>query len=134
MNSPGDWAKDHGLWPYDHVAEMLADTGMTAVSIVEGPRDALRCIAGGVPALCTFGTQSMSKAKLKKICELPIETIIPMGDGDQAGHKFNQTVKDLAPPQIKIRVARIPITKERYDPYSMPQKMFKHLKQMVRSA
>jgi len=79
------WVKKSGLFPYDVVVDMLEQTGLRTVVLVEGPRDALWLIQNGIPALAILGSQAWSPSKMKRLLSLPIERVILCMDGDRAG-------------------------------------------------
>lgn len=130
-NTRGEWSLTKGLWPYDYVMDMLKESGKRGVLLVEGPRDALRFISLGVPTLCVLGTQSMTMKKASLIAEMPVDVVWIMGDGDEAGHKFNKLAKTLLKSLTNARVVKIPITEDRYDPCSLPEKMVRKIQKLI---
>jgi 5S rRNA maturation endonuclease (ribonuclease M5) len=80
-----NWSKDDGLWPYDHVLDMMEQMGTKTLVLVEGQRDALRLILAGIPAMCIFGTQSWSDVKARHLEMAGVERVVLMMDGDCAG-------------------------------------------------
>lgn len=56
-----------------------------SVFIVEGPFDAIRLCSYGLPAVCTFGTQSWSSKKEILLMSKGIENVYILFDGDDAG-------------------------------------------------
>lgn len=87
INSAGSWSLKSGLFPYDATKSLLSSRGLATVAIVEGPRDALRLIRHGIPALCIMGTHSWGKEKFRLVEFLGVERVIVMMDGDDAGKK-----------------------------------------------
>ena len=85
FNAPGGWSKKYGLWPFDHVNNMLKEHGLATVVLVEGPRDAMRLVRAGIPALCILGTQSWSSHKILLLETLGITRVILFMDWDDAG-------------------------------------------------
>lgn len=92
LNSSGTWISNYGLWPYDYVALMVKRH--KKVLLVEGQRDALRLIDSGIPALCVFGTNSVTVEKLAYVLALEASVYL-CGDGDRAGREFNSQVKKM---------------------------------------
>lgn len=134
INSPGEWSKHTGLFPYDYVERMIIRKGLNFVVLVEGPRDALFLIKKGIPALCILGTNAFTEKKARVVTQLPIERVWVLGDGDEAGRKMNRKLKKMLKPLIETRAVRIPITKERYDPCSLPYKMRQKLFKVIRGS
>lgn len=81
INAPGGWSKDYGLFPFHYVAGLQPET----VVLVEGPRDAMRLLAEGIPALAILGTQSWSDRKTRTLELLGCRRVILCLDGDPAG-------------------------------------------------
>lgn len=127
VNSPGEWSRTLGLFPYDYVERMIERKGLDYVVLVEGPRDALFLISKGIPALCILGTSSFTERKARLVAQLPIERVWILGDGDKAGHQMNRALKKILKPLITTGAIKIPITKERYDPCSLPEDMKRRL-------
>lgn len=94
ISSDGDWVKEKGLFPYHYVSAMLDKMkGDRYVVIVEGPRDALRLILNGIPALAVLGSQNLSTKKLKMIGRLLPEIVYVLPDNDRAGKEMNKKFK-----------------------------------------
>lgn len=108
FNAPGQWARKYGLWPYDHVQTMMKDKGVKTVVLVEGPRDAMRLVRDGIPALCILGTQSWSNHKILLLEQLGANKIVLCPDSDSAGRAAAQLLYSGYRPSIsgKTRVAR----------------------------
>lgn len=63
------------------------------MAIVEGPFDAIKLWYYGIPAVASLGTNQWSKSKTGMIMsKLPCSLYI-IGDGDEAGWKFNQQLQ-----------------------------------------
>ena len=92
INASGGWSKKYGLWPFDYVSDMLKSMKTKTVVLVEGPRDAMRLIRDGIPALCILGTQSWSSHKILLLETLEPTKIILCFDGDDAGKKATKLV------------------------------------------
>lgn len=131
LNMQGQWSKTQGLFPYDYVRGLLTKRKKRGenlyVVLVEGPRDALRLIKLGIPALCLFGTNGISEQKCSLIAALDVNIVWVLGDGDEAGHLMNSRTVKMLGPLVKTKAVRIPITKDSYDPCSLPDSMMKRL-------
>ena len=92
INSKGGWSHKYGLFPFDPAVAMMNEFGLTTIVLVEGPRDALRLIRFGIPAVCIMGTQSWGNAKMKKLINAGVLTIVLMMDGDKAGRDASKRI------------------------------------------
>lgn len=88
LNSPGDWTRRYGLFPFDYAIKKAKNK---TVVLVEGQRDALRLLSLGIPAMCIMGTQSWSEYKVSLLELHGIERVVIMMDGDRAGIQATQT-------------------------------------------
>jgi len=145
LNSPGPWSQDLGLFPYDFAIRKNPKT----IVLVEGPRDALRLLSYGIPAIAILGTQSWSARKSRMIELTGAERVVLCMDGDDAGKKaieliepqleglINTTVFDLCGPDSPYdqfadedepsKVAKAAGV-ELWDPGNMPLNKVKELK------
>lgn len=136
VSSSGPWIKDKGLWPYDHIRKMIKKVGYLV--LVEGPRDALRLIMAGIPALCVFGVQNFGVKKATYVMALGDAAIYIMPDNDNAGKvlytKAKDSFKELG---VKLRRIKLPREKDKngkiikIDPCSASEKLIKNLKQQL---
>lgn len=92
INSHGSWSLKYGLFPYDYTVQLMKEKGLSTVILVEGPRDALRLLKYGLPALCIMGTQSWGSSKLRLLEFTGATRIILMMDGDTAGRKATRMI------------------------------------------
>ncbi len=148
INAPGGWSKDYGLFPYHIIQERSCKT----VVLVEGPRDALRLLQEGIPALAILGTQSWSKVKTRSLELLGVERVILCFDGDSAGLVATAKVKDYCKSMFAVDVFDLAGKDSPYhnyrkynkpskaaakdgvqfwDAYSMPKRKLEELKRMV---
>jgi len=105
LNTGGSWVL-HSLYPYDHVSIMLTELDLDYVVLVEGPRDALRLIDNGIPALAVLGVESWSETKADLIYALGISQVLKFTDGDAAGTRLSRYIyESLDLPNIKVKVA-----------------------------
>lgn len=97
LSAPGPWVKTHALFPF-HVAQtMLARRKDRSVFLVEGPRDAIRLIGCGIPALALLGTNNWTEEKRDLLMTLDPDRVFLAFDNDRAG----QGAIDLVSPTIK---------------------------------
>lgn len=93
VNTAGDWANDYGLFPYEFVKKRLKKYKLKFVVLVEGPRDAMRLNANGIPALSVLGANNFSKIKMRLVERLGVESVYIMPDNDDGGKKMRNAIK-----------------------------------------
>lgn len=93
VSSPGAWVQTHGLFPFDYSKKLVRKLGLDAIAITEGPRDALRLIRNGIPAVAIMGTQNWSDVKRGLVLSAASNPVIIM-DGDKAGRIATQKIKE----------------------------------------
>ena len=91
LNKKGSWSKNYGLFPFDYALALMKRKGLKTIVLVEGPRDALRLLRAGIPALCVLGTMSWSKSKVRLLEYAGVERIILCFDGDLP-HKVTKRI------------------------------------------
>lgn len=107
INKSGNWSKTYGLFPYDPAVRLMKKLRSSTIVLVEGPRDALRLISLGIPAVCILGTQSWSEKKAKLLELAGVDHVILMMDGDCAGVKATELIK----PTLKSMFKRTTVVK-----------------------
>lgn len=100
LNARGPWVKTHGLWPWQTVEQMVSvqrQRGIgVAVALVEGPRDALRLIGCGVPALAILGSNNWTVEKRDLFVTLDPDVVLFGFDNDSGG----KLAYDLVSPTV----------------------------------
>lgn len=94
INAKGSWSKTHGLFPFDYTISMMRSKKSHTVVLVEGPRDALRLLQNGIPAVCILGTQSWSSTKSKMLELAGVNRLVIFMDGDDAGIAATDMIKE----------------------------------------
>jgi 5S rRNA maturation endonuclease (ribonuclease M5) len=118
------WSQ-YTLYPVDIAYEMAEQAGY--IVIVEGLRDALKLIQLGVPAVCIWGTNAWTRAKLDALIELDVKLIVAM-DGDEPGRGArDKIVADLKRHKVPHAVINF---EEDMDPGKMPKADILELKRM----
>lgn len=119
LSAPGEWVKTHALFPYHVVEAMLAVRTDRSIFLVEGPRDAIRLIGCGIPALALLGTNNWGEEKRDLLMTLDPDRIFLSFDNDSAG----QGAIKLVSPMLKGFVHRVKIKFEgdgKVDPGNVP--------------
>lgn len=131
LNSPGPWSSKYGLFPYDLAVKVMKETTRNLVVLVEGPRDALRLLSLGIPAMCILGTQSWSEAKTRILELSGADIVVLFMDGDKAGRKAIAMLKNVLTGFFDIKVQRLPVDDRRLDPGNCPVWMLNTLKRRI---
>lgn len=144
LSSPGDWVKESGLFPFNYVKKMLSYMKFKYVILVEGPRDALRLIMAGIPALAVLGSQNISGKKIKLLERLDVDLVCWLPDNDKAGREMGKkltwffTESNMQLNISQHRSFKLPRDKDdegnliKLDPDSMNKKLMKALKDELR--
>lgn len=105
LNKSGTWSKTHGLFPFDYAIEMAGRS--RTIVLVEGPRDALRLLSYGIPAMAILGTNTWSSKKMDLLEVHGIRRIILMLDGDPAGIAATEKIAPGLDSMFKTRVLKL---------------------------
>jgi len=152
LNKSGGWSKDYGLFLYDQAVALMHEKGIKTLVLVEGPRDALRLMSLGIPAIAILGTQSWSKRKSRMIELTGARRVVLCMDGDDAGLAAIELIKPLLVDYVRVRTfsltgpdspywryrnedeptkAMKAAGSEGWDPGNMPLKKVKELKALI---
>lgn len=137
LTTSGDWAADRGLFLYDYAAEM----NRKYIVIVEGPRDALRLVSLGIPAVAILGVGTITAKKIKLLGNIlpTIEAFFTLADNDTAGEVLIQKCAALREyaPVFNIRLPK-PDSKEalqyekgKIDPFNMKEDLTNRILGMI---
>lgn len=132
FNRPGNWSSSNGLFMFDQAVQLMNDLDIYTIVLVEGPRDALRLIFAGIPAVAMLGTQSWSEIKSLNLLKSGATRIVLCMDGDDAGELANSLMR----PQLKsvglsVKSFKLWEWEGEYDPCSMPNSLLKRLRRIV---
>lgn len=137
LNKKGNWVKKYGLFPFDYSIQMMRRKGLHTLVLVEGPRDALRLLRGGIPAVAIMGTNSWTTAKRRLIEMAGVNRIILMLDGDSAGRKATMEIYPELKMHLNTKVIRLwriakKLGKDKVDPCSAPTETIRLVKNSLR--
>lgn len=126
VESAGEWSMTQGLYPFDYAVELLKRKKLRFVVLVEGPRDAIKLCARGIPALAILGTQKWSEAKRDLLLSLDLDLVILYMDGDSPGRKANKRLKAELTPYVTTKVLSLTalakeLGLEELDPATVPR-------------
>ena len=133
----GEWVNSYGLFPFEFTKRMIQKFNF--VILVEGPRDALRLIKLGIPAIAVLGANTIGKQKALMLTSLGVETFYVMPDNDAAGGKLWKNLKNALGTR-KCEPKRLKLPKEynekgkliKMDPFSAPHEVVSNLKALLK--
>lgn len=86
INAKGTWSNPWGLLFFDYAVAMMKRKGLKTLVLCEGPRDAIRLLRFGIPAVSVLGALNWSDEKRFALEQVKgLEQVILMMDGDDAG-------------------------------------------------
>ena len=134
LTTRGSWVRDTGLLGFDMTAKLIRQKGLPFVTIEEGPRDMLRMLSEGVPAIAALGANTWSPKKTKLIESLGVEYVYAFTDNDKGGKKLRTEFKaSFAESTVKSRTIRLPEDKDKkgklikMDPDNAPQELMEEI-------
>jgi len=137
ISSKGPWTRDKGLFPFDYIKKKARVKHY--IVLVEGPRDALRLITAGIPALAVFGVQNFSSKKANLVSSIGVDQVYLMSDNDPAGDVLYTKAKESFK-KVGIKLIRIKLPKKKdkrgkiikMDPCNAPEELISKLKRMLK--
>lgn len=141
ITSKGSWVKDKGLFPFDYVSKLINRRKLRFVVLVEGPRDALRLISVGIPAIAILGANNFSRKKAISLLSIgDLEFVFSMPDNDEGGDKCHSVIKEAFKGLCSVKRIKLPKDRDengkiiKIDPMSASKKLIRQLKQAFRDA
>ncbi len=129
-----NWVKRYGLFPFDYTARLMRKRKHDFIILVEGPRDALRLLKLGLPAMAVLGANTISKTKMLFISNLGVDQIYVMPDNDRGGTALWRNIKHHIP---EVRRLKLPVEYDtsgnliKMDPFSMPASIARTVKELM---
>lgn len=140
VNTSGKWIQKYGLFPYNLIRENIVKYKLDYVILTEGPRDPLRLIVDGLPALAILGGNNFSKTKLDLVIALGVSTIYVMSDNDKGGRKMRKNIKEVCKGSaVKLKMLRLPEEKDRkgelikMDPENAPKEIIREVRKVIKT-
>jgi 5S rRNA maturation endonuclease (ribonuclease M5) len=135
----GEWVNSYGLFPFEFTKKLIDKYHYNFVILVEGPRDALRLLKLGIPALAVLGANTIGRTKALYISSLGVDTYYVMPDNDMGGTKLWKNLKE-ALGRKKCNVKQLKLPKEKgedgkvikMDPFNAPREVISNLKTLLR--
>lgn len=130
----GEWVKQFGLFPYSYAAKLIRRNDYKFVILVEGPRDALRLLAMGLPAISVLGANTIGKTKMLYITNLGVDQIYAMPDNDRGGSLLWKNIKRHLPDARRLKLPRERDENNKLikmDPFSAPYSIMKAVKVLM---
>lgn len=139
VNTKGDWIKNYGLFPYNLTAGLITKYDLSYVVLTEGPRDALRLLSAGIPAMAILGSNNFTEVKLNMLTKIGIESVYVMSDNDTSGKKMRKLIKSHCKNlDIECKALRLPeeVDKKgrliKMDPDNAPASIIKDIRMYLR--
>jgi Toprim domain/CHC2 zinc finger len=126
LNKKGVWAKTKGLFPFDQSMAIARDT----MIIVEGPRDAMRLLDMGLPAVSILGTNNWTQQKARLLDKAGITKLVLCLDGDVAGKAGTDNIIKVSEGHFQIKDMGLYDIEGEYDPGNMPEILQRRLKKL----
>lgn len=138
LTTDGSWAKKYGLFGFDFAKKIMKKKGYRFVIVVEGPRDCLRLLKAGLPAVAILGSQNYSEKKMMLLTNITsdLDRIYVLPDNDGAGKSMAKLVKRITKPHCRTIHIKLPRKKKKgklikMDPDDMPREILKEIKRAV---
>jgi 5S rRNA maturation endonuclease (ribonuclease M5) len=107
FNMSGDWANLILVF-IDYVKDTFGDD-LDTIVIVEGPRDALRLLSWGIPAVAMLGTgHAVNPNKFDLLSSLDLKSVVLAFDGDDAGRSAYRAAKETLKKEYKVYRVKFP--------------------------
>jgi len=138
ITMPGEWVNSYGLFLFEFAKKLIEKRGFDFVVLVEGPRDALRLLRLGIPAIAVLGANTIGRTKALYISSLNVGTFYVMPDNDNGGSALWSNLK-VALGKKKIVPKRLKLPREydsngkliKMDPFSAPRAVISNLKELL---
>ena len=136
LNARGEWTLSKGLFPYDYSVGLMKEIHSKTMVLVEGPRDSLRLLKSGVPALSILGTQNWSDKKRRLLERAGVRKIVLLMDGDKPGKDAAEAIYPTLKDRFDVKVIPLWIWAEKQgvdkvDPCSMPLSLIKKIRNHI---
>lgn len=135
----GEWVNSYGLFPYEFTKRMIRDNEFDFVVLVEGPRDALRLLKLGIPAIAMLGANTAGRTKLLYVENLGVGYVYAMPDNDQGGDALWKNIKArLSKKSLTLKRLKLPREKGedgkiiKMDPFCAPSWVMRNVKDLLR--
>lgn len=149
INAKGSWSLRYGLLFYDQAAKLMKSLGKETLVLVEGPRDALRLLRFGIPAISILGTHSWSSEKVRFLTLTGASRVVLMLDGDPAGRQATRLLRtgrnkegtQVATPlqeKFQVKIVRLWLLdvedspEAKYDPGNCPTDVLHAVKRLLK--
>lgn len=137
INQEGEWAKSTGLFPFDTAKKLARKKGIKTLTLVEGPRDALKLIQQGIPAVAILGTKNWSREKMEILQNNGFERFVICMDSDFPGRLASRRIRRMMQHKVKFTDytqrlrAHAEKTGKDIDPATLTPKLLKGLRKAV---
>lgn len=109
LTTRGQWVLENGLLGYQVTKSLIREHDIPYVLINEGPRDMMRILTEGMPAVAALGANTWSKHKTKLIEQLGVKRAYALTDNDKGGAVLRENLRAaFKDSPVKLEVIRLP--------------------------
>ena len=101
--------------------DRVLEEGWDVIVLVEGPADALRLYAAGIPAVAILGTNNWTDIKASILMGLGFKRVYVMMDNDRSGHEAQAEIVGTLSQALDTRGLRLPTGVKDPDALSLKQ-------------
>jgi 5S rRNA maturation endonuclease (ribonuclease M5) len=131
INASGKWSKIYGLLFYDYAVRLMRRKGLKTLILCEGPRDALRLLRYGIPAIAVLGAGNWNEQKRFQLEKTGAENIIIFMDGDEAGKAATKSIYKDIKNYFSTRYVSLWKHSKDLDPFNCPKKFLIQVKRSL---
>jgi DNA primase len=102
FNASGTWSREYGLLFYDYALRVARRKGLNTIVLVEGPRDALRLLRFGIPAMAVLGAINFNEEKRYTLEQSGINNLAIFMDGDDAGRQATKVIRQCVKTHFNV--------------------------------
>lgn len=138
INTKGDWVNRYGIFPYNYTWQKIVEHDLDYVVLTEGPRDPLRLLSEGIPALAILGVNNITERKIEMIINMGVTTVYVMSDNDKGGKILRKNIKKAAKGKVSVKSIRLPEELDsdgnliKMDPDDAPNSVIRELRKSLK--
>jgi len=132
INAPGKWSQSYGLLFFDYAVKLMRRKELSTIVLCEGPRDAIRLLRNGIPAIAVLGASNWNEKKRFQLEKAGADNLILFMDGDDAGKAATKKIyKDV---RQHFNTKYMSLWKhtakngDKWDPFSCPKRFIAQVK------
>lgn len=131
INAPGKWSHEFGLLYYDFAIKMMRRKGLKTIVLCEGPRDSIRLLRHGIPAMSVLGALNFGESKRFLLEKADIDNVIIFMDGDDAGKRATKLVYRVIKEHFNTRFIKLWDIEPDKDPFNCSNRVIRLVKKAL---